>query len=541
VPDEDRVGGGLDSPSTPEIVPDPVATIGSLDGEAPAVVGERRRAVSGGFWNAASTVVPMASTLLLSVIIQRSLGSEALGQQSLIAFVASLFVSLPVMSVVAASVQSLSAARGRGNGAEIAWLSKMSTLFHVAAGTVSAVAIAVIGLGRDDLRSAWFLAAATVLLDSAGWSMSARIAAHEGWTKIGRRRLLTQVASPLLGVAALLAGWGVTGVFAGQAVAAFVLVVLLRPVRPALPEVRAGERRPSLRPLLVLWGTFGMASVITQIVERRVEVVFLDAYSGPEQIAMYSIAFNLVSIAYYVCTSGIGAATASISAVSASGGHQRVAEGLARSARVVFVFGALTAVAIGTVGPLVIDTVYKDASAAAAFIPWLCLTLLIAPVGHLVQAYWTGVARMKPVLIVGALGAVIDIGLAVLLIPRFDAAGAVAANVIAQCVAAILIIAYTVRRLGYLRLPPRLVIRTVVVLAPSGVAAAFLSDLGGAVGIAAGAAGFLVVAALLTRFVAVLDDADLAWLIGAVPARLGRLIGWAGRPTFRPRAGRSPR
>ena len=48
--------------------------------------------------------------------------------------------------------------------------------------------------------------------------------------------------------------------------------------------------------MLRLWGMFVVSGLIVQIVERRLELVFLDRYSGASSVAMYSVAFSLISI-----------------------------------------------------------------------------------------------------------------------------------------------------------------------------------------------------------------------------------------------------
>ena len=79
----------------------------------PAVeVTARRGTVSGGLWNAAATVLPMGSTLALSIVISRELGAAVLGEQSVIAYVASLLVSVFIFSFTTASIQLLATAVG---------------------------------------------------------------------------------------------------------------------------------------------------------------------------------------------------------------------------------------------------------------------------------------------------------------------------------------------------------------------------------------------------------------------------------------------
>ncbi len=510
--------------------------------EEPFAPGERRRALSGGMWNAAATVLPMVTTLVLSVVINRTLGIDAQGVQNFIAYVASLAVALPVMSLFSASVQALSTARGRGSVAEAAWLARVSLLLHVCVGVVSGGVLLAIGLARGDEQVAWAIAGATVGIDAASWALSARSIARDGWGPVGARRLVTQAAAPLLGIVALLAGLGVTGVFLAQAVASVALLVSVWWMqRDADGAGRVALRKPPLplRPLAALVGMFALVSLLTQVVDRRLEILFLDAYSTEREIAVYSIAFAFVSMAYYVCTSTTGAASSSIAAVAGSGDAARVEQAISRAARVLVAVAVLLAAALASVGPSLVRVVYEGADRAAVLVPWLCLTLLYAPLGHLVQQYWQGVGRLGPILVSGSAGAVVDVALAFLLVPDHGAAGAVAANVTAQAVTATLLVVHTGRRLPGLRLPAGGVLRAAAVAVPSGVAAVAAAGLGGWLGFLSAAAAFVVVAFVLSRVVPVLAADDVAWLEGALPGRLaglssrlltpGRLRGARGR------------
>ena len=489
--------------------------------------GERRRALSGGIWNAAATVMPMVTTLLLSVVVNRTLGIDAQGVQNFISYVASLAVALPVMSVFGAAVQALSAARGRRAAAEAAWLARASLFLHLGLGLVSGGALIVLGVARGNEQLAWAIAGVTVGIDAASWALSAQSIAKDGWSRVSARRLVTQAAAPLLGVVALLAGMGVAGVFVAQGIASLALLLSLlwmhRGDRTAGGLVP--QRPASVRALGSLVGMFALVSLLTQIVERRLEVLFLDAYSSDSEIAVYSIAFALVSMAYYVCTSTTGAASSSIAAVVGSGDVARVEYAISRAGRVLVAVAVLLAAALAAVGPALVRVVYQGADHAAALVPWLCLTLLYAPGAHLLQQYWQGVGRLGPILLSGSAAAVVDVTLAFLLVPDHGAAGAVAANVTAQAVAAVLLFVQTGRQLPGLRLPGGVALRAAVVAVPAAAAAVAAAQLGGVLGLVAAGVAYLVVAALLSRFVAVLGPEDVSWLQGALPGRLAATAG----------------
>ena len=525
-------------PSAPHPGPGPDLSAEAADagaGVAPQpepVVDERRRVVSGGIWLAAGAVVPMASTLVLSVLVARMLGPTAQGEQSVIALVASVMVSLVVLSANSTAVQVLGAARGRGDAGEIAWLSRTSTHVQLALGLLCAVALVLIGAHRDFAPAAWYFAALTLLLDSAAWSMAARVAARDGWSEVGARRLVSQVLAPLLGAFGLVVGWGVTGIFATQALAAGGLVLALLPLqRRERLAPSAGAAHQSAASLARLWGVFALSIVVTQLVERRIEILIMEASSTHEQIAMYSTAYNVFSVTYYFCSSVASAAVPSIAATAAAGHLGAVTGALNRAARLIFAISVVLGAAVAAVGPALVELAYGPAYRQAAdLVPWLCLALVVAPVAQLARIYWTGVGRLRAVLVCGGAGLVTDLVVAALLVPRLGAEGAVTANLAGTLTSGVLLVLHTRRalpvfRTGWVR---PLVASGVALLA--GGAAAVAASPGGVLGLLAGGVVFVVVTLLVTRVAMPVAPEDVEWLAAALPGRVAPLVRWAGTP-----------
>ena len=493
---------------------------------------ERRRVVSGGVWNAASTVLPMGSTLLLSVLISHRFGAAGLGAQSLIAYSATLLNALLILSFTAASLQILGAARGEGDDSRTAWLARYSLIAHTTGGVFSALVLVGVGLFSDTFRVAWYVVGLTALLDAVSWALSSRIAARDGWSAVGARRLVSQLCAPLLGVGALAAGFGITGVFWGQAIASAGLLLALRPVALRHPSrIDRSRPVPDWRPLLRVWGLFVLSVVITQIVERRLELLFLGRFSTKDQVAYYSTAFNLVSIAFIICSSVTGAAVPSIAAAHGAKEHGKVTEALNRATSVIVVIGMMLAAGLAAVGPALIELAYpRDFAAAARLVPFLAISLLLAPLGHLYNAYWTGIGSLRPVLLCGAAGAVIDVAVAVALIDRFGARGAVAANVAGQCSAALLVAGYTWRRERSLRVPLPVLARSAAVALVAAAAGAVVARLGGWQGVAGGTLAYGLAALLAAKTIGLLAARDADWLAGALPGRAGGLLQFLTRP-----------
>lgn len=421
--------------------PVPVTHGSGADGDVAELRAGRRDVLAGGAWSAASMSVPLGATLVLSVTISRRLGADQLGTQALVAYVQSLLIGVVVLSSTEASMQALAAARGAGDDGRAPWLARWSLRAHLAGGAVVALVLASVGLLRDGSPVPWLVVALTALVDAAGWGVAARIVALEGWRAVGARRLVSQVAAPVLGVAAVLAGAGVTGVFLAQALASTALLVGLLRVQQRLVLAPVAAPAPPWRPLAAQWSLFAGSLLITQIVERRPELVFLDVFSTQRHIAMYAVGSTMVAVALTATAAVTAAAMPAVAAAHAGGERERLDAVLGSAARVMAVAGLLLGTAVAVLGPSLVLRLYGPGfRPAAALVPWLALRLLAVPVGSVCSAYLIGVGRLRPVLRSGGTGAVLDLVLCLLLVPRFDEAGAVVANVVAQLVTAGLLV-----------------------------------------------------------------------------------------------------
>lgn len=516
---EDATSSSTGTPADPTTGPTEPTT-------GPSEPGGRRVAFSGGIWSAAATVAPMAGTLVLSVVISRELGADVLGQQSLVAYVAAMLFSVVIYSVTSASVQLFSTAEGARDLARLAHLARWSFAVHLGGGVVASTIMVVTGLARSEYHALWFLAAATCLVDSVGWAYASRDIAHRGWRPTASRRLVAQATGPLLGVVAVLAGLGIEGVFAAQLLVALVLMTFLRRLgRGSAPDPTPLHEHPAppWRPILRLWAMFMLSTMIIQVVERRLELVFLDQYHDAATVAMFSVAFNVVGIPLVLSASLIGAAMPAI-----AHRHARdpdvVLTTMSRAARVLVGANLVLCAATVTVGPGLVSTVYgAEFDHAAGLVRFLGLTLLLAPLGHLCTALWTGTGRLRPVLVAGGIGAVVDIGLAWLLIPAMAAEGAVIATIAAQTTIAVIIVTYTFRRGLQLDLRLGRLLRAAVVAVLAGLAAtAAVVLVGGWAGTLLSMPAFGLVALLGARFIGVLDPEDVDWLAATLPSALER-------------------
>jgi O-antigen/teichoic acid export membrane protein len=132
---------------------------------------------------------------------------------------------------------------------------------------------------------------------------------------------------------------------------------------------------------------------------------------------------------------------------------------------------------------------------------------------------------VKALLAIDTTAAVINLGLAFILIPPLHDTGAALANLVGQCAVAVIVTVYALRAMENVRLPSRQIIATGVSAAIGGLAAYGVVE--ALTGVAGLILGLLVGVALLIAAASILKiirDDDAHWLIGST----------AGTPVARP-------
>ena len=546
---------------------------GDREPAEPAAVG-RAGALRGGLWSAASQILPAAGTAVLSVAAGRVLGSGPLGQQSLIAYVNAALSSVLVVSLNLALLQVGGRLQGERDYRSLRSLARWAVSAHLAIGAVVFAVMAVGGEFVGHNRLAWAVVGGVSLLDAAADGLCIRLVLAEGWGPIGRLRLIFQFIGPFLGVAFLLAGGGIVGIFLGDGVAALGLLLAVLPrfrrlgpnalgvpaaERPAprrpLPVAAARHRplptrdprptgrhaRPAGRrwrppvPVLNTVVLFSIGALITQVVSKRVEFIVLAGYSGDVAVGMYSVAFIVVSLLSMV---PMGVATAAMPLIAAAEGRGEIPAAVRHLSFALRLGTALTipvTALVAALGPSAILFVYgSEYHRAAMLVPFSSAALLVATVIGVCTQFWSGRGRLGVVLWSGAVAAVVDVGVALLLVPHFADAGAVAANLAGQLTLAVGLLIATVRRMGPIGWRARSLLSAVLAGVTGAAAvvvvivavdrlvsggelrAALTLVIGGPVGLAATAAACTVFR--------LFDQAEADWLRPMMPGRLNTVL-----------------
>jgi O-antigen/teichoic acid export membrane protein len=525
-------------------VPEPGPGALTDTGGAAATTG--RSVLAGGLLVTVSGIAPQLYLLVMSVAAARYLGPERMGQLSFISF-ASLAATMLCASGLGLSLtRYVGDLRGRGQTDRIRALAGRTFAWQqpfAAAGVGVLVAMAVV---RPDLRLAWLLAAASCALRIQSTLALSVLMGLQRWREVTIIGLVTGgIGTPVV-VLVLALGGGVTEVLAVEVgIAALHLLgagVLTLRTLGRLAPTRATAR--GLVGPLLRYGALGTFQIaLTIVVWQRAEFFVLERFSSYREIAFYSVAFSAVT-ALAALNQGVAAVVSpAVATLFGAGQEERIRAGFSRGMRLLLLLTLpLTAAALA-LGPRTLEVVY-----GARFVPAgnllliMVLALPLISLMGLASGLLTGTGRLRLSVLGLAVGAAVDVALALTLIPRYGATGAATANAGAQAVAALIVIGAAVHHARPLRVPLSHVVRVGIAAGIAGLAAwsvvhTVASPLALPLGLGIAGIAYAAVGAAL-RFVP-REDAD--WLAAAVGDRLGgrpaRLVLLAAGAPARPDGG----
>ena len=493
----------------------------------------------GGSWNLLGLFVPQLALLVLSVAAARFLGPDQFGRQSFIAFVEVSVVMLLAGGLPLALARYAGDALGRGRRGVVIGLTRWVGRMSIAAAVVGAAIMVGFGLAGATPRAAWFIAAVVVAASLLQRVPSAVLNGLQKWRAASVVGVVMAVVAAVATVLVLWAGGGIVGMFAVEAAVTLASLLWLwslsrraeatlgppEPVDPAL-------RRDFLRYAFIA----SLGVILTFVVWRRSEFLFLNHYSTDSEIAIYSVAFSSVAALLLIPQAIVGVLLPAVATLLGAGATERIRQGFERAIRLLLVLTLpMTAFAIA-LGPLTLRVVYGEGfSGAGPVVVLLLLPLPIVTLMNLSKVVLAGMGRQRFQLASGAVGAAANIGLDFALIPHYDALGAALANAGGQLVSGLPVLVYAIRLIGVERWEPWPLARTLLASIGAGVAGWLAQHwLGGVAGILVGLAAATVVFATLAVALRILTVSDAVWLddlIGRLfGGRMGRLIRVCARP-----------
>jgi O-antigen/teichoic acid export membrane protein len=488
----------------------------------------------GGVWNLVGLFVPQLSLLAISIAAARFLGRDQFGRQSFIAFVEVTALTLCAAGLPVALARFVGEAVGRRSPGVVVGLSRWVGRMALVSGVAGAGVVAGIGLAGATPRAAWLLAAVVVLAGTVQRLPSAVLNGLQRWRAPSVVGVAMAVAAAVATVGVLAAGGRIVAMFAVEAAAMLVSLVWLWALsRRAQPDL--GAPAPVEPPLRRAFRGFAFVAslevLLTLVVWRRSEFLFLNHYSSDSQIALYSVAFSAVAALLLVPQALVGVLLPAIATLLGAGATDRIRWGFERAIRLLLVMTLpMTAVALALAPPTLRVVYGQDFRGAGPVVVVLLVPLSILALTNLSAVVLAGMGRQGFQLATGAVGALVNVGLDLVLIPRYDAVGAAFANCGGQLAAGLPVLVYAWRRIGVTRWEPGALARTAVASIGAGLTGWLVQRwLGGAPGVLLGLAAASVAFAALAAKLRILITEDAMWLEDSLGRPLGGRVGRAIR------------
>jgi len=484
----------------------------------------QRRALHGVTWSTLSSSVALPLAVGVSVVLARSLGVHGYARFAYLSFLVPLLYQATDIGFAQATVRSASQSFAAGDleatralvGKALGWnLLRLPVL------------CGLILLVAHPGRAAAALVVLFTIASMAGGGLIFSFQAENRGATAAKLSFVQMLSNGAASVGAALAGASGTTVWAVAFASPIVVVPLW--YLAANPELRRAALTPRLpRGLPAGFWRFGVtalaASLGYMLVFSRSEVAILNALADDRALAVFALAYGLSSRLTTPIDTLLGPLVPALSALDAA--HpERMRAGFERALRLssaaVAFLGASAVVGTALAAPVLFGPAYGGVGLAfAALAATSLLQSAAQPYTALAQA--TG----RPGIALKALGLalVVDVAIAVALVPRFGLWGAVAANAAGAAVAVGLSARASAGR-GSVRGARVPALRLVaVVLASAALAYAAALAAGLASPLLAVAAALLVGTgtffALGRALGGLLDAGDVAVLVEALPRRL---------------------
>jgi O-antigen/teichoic acid export membrane protein len=479
----------------------------------------------GGAWLLFARFVPQIQVLVVSVVAARYLEPELMGRQSFISFVIASVVIVGTAGLPGGLNRFVAELQGAKLGGVARSLFWWTWRIEAGLALISAAGIAIAALAGAAPQGAWLFAALACAFSVMQTVPAALLVGMQRWRNATIAGVTTGVLSVPATIAVLAAGGGVTGFFVVEAaMVGFNLLWIGILGRNALVDLPPAEPVPGhyRRDFLHFAAATTLFSLIELVVWRRSEFVFLAAYSNDAQIALYSIAFAAANALTRMPEVITVITMPVVATLAGAGQHDRIKVGYWRGVRLLVLVTPVIAIGAAALGPEVLEALYgSQYSGVRSVFLILMAPLMLLPLLSMTQALLYALGKLRFLIIVGIAATVVNLGLAWLLIPAFDAVGAALSNAGAQLAAGVPGLIYVGRMMRPVGISVAAVLRSLGTATAMGAAAYLaLTAVGGLPGVAVGlvAGGLALLAS--GRLLRPLSPWDAEWVEGLGENRL---------------------
>ena len=480
------------------------------------------KVISNTWWNAINTVGGLLFGLITSIVLARMLGPTLIGQFHYWIWLSGLLILVSSPGLAQAMTRFGAELLGRQDrraaSALFAWLLFVElALAGLVGGATLIFAWAPWASAPPSDPVALILIAVTVVPGVLERLFLAAAKGTQAFRSLSQSSLIGHLFYAVCAVTVASLGFGIHALLLAILARRIVTLVLIGRQLPSHYTMRgapASALPPELsRRVLLYCRDVSLILVIDTILYERSELFFLSRYASDAEIAFYSQSFDLAMKAMSIPAIFSGVllpAFSSLAGQSDGGGLSERFHSLHTSSYRVL---ALIAMPIGlgaaAITPAFVLLYGPDFLPMAPVLSILLVGNIVGALASVSATVLHSADEQRFIVRLGFFASVLNIGLDLILIPKYGAVGAAIANSASQLVSGVVGISLSVRRLN-LTFPLRSVARiALAALSAAAVAGLISSWLGGLV--LAIAAGILVYPVMLRAFAA-LDTDDHALL-----------------------------
>jgi O-antigen/teichoic acid export membrane protein len=390
-------------------------------------------------WYAMVTGVGLVSGLVMSVILARGLGPALMGNLSYVTWAERTLTAVATLGYTFATVRYTAEAFARGDVTRAGGLVRLfmrRRLVMTALITLVAAPL-VLAFAAAELRAPLLVVVATLFLITIEGIYTHALQGAQRYDVTARTSTIKMGLQLVVAVVAIRLGAGLALLMAGMALTLLVSCLIQRHrVQAIYAGSVAAPPAPMTRDVRAYLLPLSVVAVLDAIVWDRSEVFFLGLYASSEDIAFYSLAFGLATRIMIIPAIAVGALLPAFSALHGHGDSEDFGRLYRSVLRYVALVGAPLAAMVAALAPSIIVWLYGDAYLPAA--PLVGVLAAVALLSALRQVAWAalrGVGDRRCALTATAVAAVVNVALAIALIPRWGTVGAVVANAAAQITA----------------------------------------------------------------------------------------------------------
>jgi len=390
-------------------------------------------------WYGAVTMVGMVSGLVMSVIWARGLGPSLMGDLSYVIWAERMLTALAALGYTYATVRYTAEAFGRNEGAR-AWGVVRLFLRRQLVTTVIVVVVMVpiiLAVAPPGLQSPILVVALTLFLITIESIYTHALQGAQRYDITARTSTIKMALQLLVVSVVIWFGGSLTVLFAALSVTLLTtLLIQRRAARAVYQESQMAPVAPMTHEMRAFFLPLSVVAVLDAIVWDRSEVFFLGMHATSAEIAYYSLAFGLAARAMIIPGIAVGALLPAFSALHGRGAPEEFASLYRGTLRYVALVGAPLAALVAALAPALIAWLYgDDYLPAAPMVGILAAVSLLSAMRQVAWAALRAVGDRRCALTATCVAAVVNVGLAALLIPSMTTTGAVIANTAGQLTA----------------------------------------------------------------------------------------------------------